>query len=171
MWSSDPPLISVCLSISLSLPVSIHSLEFSFVIPSSCRLLQPLKKRKINLYFCFFSAVIKNIKHLEKKQLKLPCPFFCVSFLLVYSLFQLKRINLWCLTYLSFAESQQRLYLLYWDDYVEAGVSSVCMQIWINGVPSQRWGFKVYFYCLREKIVVQSGIKTVQRCTVRNCSL
>ena len=94
-WS---PSASLFLSLSLSLCARFHLLssssflEFSFLIPSSRRLLQPLrKKRKINLYSCFFLLSSKNIKHLEKKQLPLLCPFFsCVSLPLVCLSFTLK---------------------------------------------------------------------------------
>lgn len=77
-------MFDLCLSYSLPFILSAYfrllsSSSFRVVIsdPSSHGLLQPLeKKSKINLYF--FSAVIKNIKHLEKKKASIASLSFLV---------------------------------------------------------------------------------------------
>lgn len=68
---SFDPSRSISLTLSLSACFFIP-LEFSFLIPSSRRLLQPLrKKRKINLYFCFFSCCHEKYKTSEKSYSRL----------------------------------------------------------------------------------------------------
>lgn len=135
-------------------------LECSFLIPSSRRRLQPLrKKRKINLYFCFFFCCHQKIQNIWKKQLLPLCPFFCVSFLLVYSLYSSLKgriscypnlISLSCL--LSWVTTVS---LLSWgvEQKWLCRSSSVLMQLWINVGLSRRSGFKFTFIASERKLL------------------
>lgn len=171
------PSFDLCLSIYLSLflPVCfllvLHPIKAFIFDPLISWASPNIKKEKEDRSVLFvFSAVIKNIKHLKKALASLSF-LLCSCFFFFSSVFMLERIYLlisssYFFDFSYFSQVATLFYFFYLpgvlkNDNVEAGVYSLFIQFGINwGQSSQRSVFQVYFHCLGEKNVLQSGIKT-----------